>query len=911
MFGNFLSDAIINYEISINGILYQITKPNVSLETAISLYNRANNSYIRHRFGVLCSEPMPAKYDECFLYDSSFVPSLRQNGIVLRCSNPGFDNIVVSFIDGRYVISSGNPTIFYPFLMPKIGDTAELVNQKYVICQANNGNQEEISLQSLIPEKGFIRHRFGKIFIEMPNTEDDPFFSNDSSFILQHFFGKFLLKCTNSGLQDHYVVVNPDGGLEIKPQSEIMKSENCSLATRDHSFQQTDFRYEYAYIRLLTNNSAMLTDQRLIQSAYNISEIEHFCSEMAVRISHVENKLDACISYNLKLLNRIKILEDFALIQLNHQYVKLSPLLSIVIPVYNEEKYISSCLNSLLSQTFSSFEIIIVNDGSTDRTGEILADYSSRDPRISIINVDHKGAGEARNIGLANVKGKYISILDADDEYDPKMLTTMYSQAASDNLDIMVCRSERITGDDEDSREKMAWTIAESCLPRNRVFSAKDCSDYIFQIFNGWTWDKLFSADFVRKTGLRFQNTAFSNDAKFTFTALCSANRISVTNEYLVTHRYHDSSIEARRYEDPVNFIEAFRAILAWLNDTGNVSHFGLSFKNWVVSFTRWQYETTKTESCKEKIVNAALEFVKECGIAEKLTRIYKAEDTLWFAKHFQTSVPEVSVIMPVFNSELYLEETIGSLAAQTMGNFEVICIDDGSQDRSFEILMNTAKLDKRFRIVRQDNNGAGAARNKGLDLAKGRYLAFIDSDDTYSPTFLEKMLCKARHFDLDVVICRYIRFFDKYNTEDIPPRDINVPLLPKKEVFSLPDIKENFFQLFIPVVWNKIFKREFIQRERIRFQEIINSNDTLFVYTALLSASAVSTIDERLIRYRMRADSLVRTRRSAPDCYLAAQDALKNVVTYMGLLNDEGFRNSFNLRIKQNTEWNKKMIAQ
>ena len=839
------------------------------------------------------------------------MPSLSQNGIVLRCSNPGFDNNVISLIDGRYVISSGNPTIFYPFLMPKIGDTVELVNQKFVLCQANDGNHEEFSLLSAIYNKGFIRHKFGKVFIETPNKDDDPFYNNDSSFILQPCSGNFLLKCTNAGLQDHYVVVNEDGGLEIRPQSEIKMSENGSLAAKDHSLQQTDVRYKYAFIRLLASNSEILTDQRLIQSAHHISEIEHFCSEIAVRICDVENKLNACMLQNFKLLSSIKILEDFALIKLNHQFAKLSPLLSIVIPVYNEEKYISRCLNSLLSQTLSSFEIIIVNDGSTDRTLEILTDYSSRDTRISVINVDHKGAGEARNIGLANIKGKFISILDADDEYDPRMLTVMYSQAVSDNLDVMVCRSERITGDDEGTREKMTWTIAESYLPRNRVFCARDASDYIFQIFNGWTWDKLFSADFVSKNALRFQNTAFSNDAKFTFAALCSANRISVTNEYLVTHRYHDSSIEARRYEDPVNFIEVFRVIRTWLNDTGNFNHFGLSFKNWVVSFTRWQYETTKTLSCKEKIVSAALEFVKEYGITEKLNRIYKAEDTLWLANRFETPVPEVSVIMPVFNSELYLEETLRSLISQTMGNFEVICIDDGSQDRSFEILMNTAKHDKRFRIVRQNNHGAGTARNKGLELAKGRYLAFIDSDDTYSHTFLEKMLCKARCFDLDVVICRYIRFFDKHNTEDTSHRDINVPLLPKKEVFSLSDIKENFFQLFIPVVWNKLFKREFIERERIRFQEITNSNDTFFVYCALLTASAVSTIDERLIRYRMRADSLVRTRRSAPDCYLAAQDALKKVVTDMGLLNDDGFQNSFNLRIKQNTEWNKKMIAE
>ena len=907
MFGNFLSNAIINYVININGDLYHITKPNVSLGNAISLYNRANNVYMRHRFGVICSEAKPAAHDEYFLYDSSFIPCLSHNGVILKCSNPGLTNNVISLVDGRYIISSENPAVFYPLAMPKIGDTAELVNQKYLICPANNGNKEEFSLQSLIPDNGFVRHRFGKIYVEMPNTKEDILYNNDSSFVLQPFSGEFLLRCTSAGLQDHYVVINNNGDLLIKPQSEITTSEKSAIQ-KDHSLQQHE-QYKCATIRLLSDNSAILTDLRLVQSDHHISEIERFCSKIAAKISNVEQKLDVCISNNFNLVNRIKILEEFALIKLNHQYANLSPLLSIVIPVYNEERYISRCLNSLFSQTFSSFEIIIVNDGSTDRTGEIITDFSSRDARISVINIDHKGAGEARNIGLANIKGKYISILDADDEYDPNMLTTLYSQAAADNLDIMVCRSERINGDDESSREKMPWTIAASYLPRNRVFSAGDCSDYIFQIFNGWTWDKLFSADFVRKAGLKFQNTAFSNDAKFTFTALCSANRISTTDECLVTHRYHDNSIEARRYEDPVNFIEVFRSIKAWLEETRNSSLFGLSFKNWVISFTNWQCETSKTASCRDAIIKAAADFFEENGITENLTRIYKDKDTLWLTDNFETSVPEVSVIMPVFNSEAYLEETISSLISQTMGNFEVICIDDGSHDRSFEILINTAKSDKRFRIVRQDNSGAGTARNKGLELARGRYLAFIDSDDIYNQTFLEKMLCKARRFDLDVVVCRYIRFFDTYNTENIPPRDINMPLLPKKEVFSLPDIKDNFFQMFIPVVWNKFFKKEFIMNHHIRFQELINSNDTFFVYRALLSAAAISIIDERLIRYRMRSGSLVRTRRAAPDCYIKAQAALEKFVTELGLLQDEGFRKSFNIRIKENTKWNKKMI--
>ena len=909
MFGSFLSDAIVNYVIIINNVNYLITKSNASLENAISLYNNVDNTYLRHRFGVLRSDPLPSDYDQYFVYDSSFIPELNTNGIILKCSNPGFDGQVISFIDDRYLISSASPAVFHPFVMPHFGDTVEFVNRKFLLCQANNGNPEAFSIKSLLPGQSFLRHRFGRVYTEMSDTEDDSFFNDDSSFaLIPSAFGEFRIKCTNKGFDDHYVVVNNNGDLLIKPQSEIGVSAS-SLSDTAGLLSDSTVEYRCATVRLLADKTAILSEQRLIQTSERIFEIERFCNETSRRISDLENKLDVCLSKNLELISRIRILENLEFLKLNQRFSRSSPLISIVIPVYNEEKYLSRCLNTVLSQTFSSFELIIVNDGSTDKTGEILSEYSLRDSRIFVINSDHKGAGEARNIGLANAKGEFICILDSDDEYDPRMLMTLYTQAAADNLDIMVCRSERMSGDDVESREKMPWTISEAYLPHHRVFSAGDCADYIFQIFNGWTWDKLFSAEFIRKSGLKFQNTAFSNDAMFTFTALCSAKRIGITAEYLVTHRYHDHSIEARRYEDPDNFVEVFRAIYAWLENTGNISRFGLSFYNWVVSFTRWQYETQRDEF-RNAIVASASQFMTVFGIPDKLVRIYKDEDTLWLARNVALQVPEVSVIMPVYNSERYLEETIRSLISQTMNNFEVICIDDESQDKSFEILMNIAKTDKRFRIVRQDNRGAGAARNRGLDLARGRYLAFIDSDDTYSDTFLEKMLGKARRYDLDVLVCRYTRFFDQHNTEEHSAKGINMKLLPNKDVFSLPDIKDNFFQVFVPVVWNKLFKREFAERYGIRCQEIKNSNDTFFVYHALLSASAISIVDESLIRYRMRSNSLVRTRHQDPECYRIAQIALEKMVTEFGLLQDEGFSNSFKLRIKQNTEWNEKMIA-
>lgn len=100
---------------------------------------------------------------------------------------------------------------------------------------------------------------------------------------------------------------------------------------------------------------------------------------------------------------------------------------------------------------------------------------------------------------------------------------------------------------------------------------------------------------------------------------------------------------------------------------------------------------------------------------------------------------PDVSVVMPVYNSRACLRETLDLLRNQTLGNIEILCVDDGSDDNSFGILEEYSKADGRIRAIRRTHEGAGAARNAGLGEARGEYVIFLDSDDIFDPTLLEK----------------------------------------------------------------------------------------------------------------------------------------------------------------------------
>lgn len=140
---------------------------------------------------------------------------------------------------------------------------------------------------------------------------------------------------------------------------------------------------------------------------------------------------------------------------------------SVILPVYNGEKYLKQCLDSICSQTLKEIEILCVDDGSTDHTAEILADYAKKDERIRVIHQANAGAGAARNNGLRQASGEYLSFLDADDFFEPDMLERAYAKAKEEDAQIVVFASDQYREDLDDYRE-VKWTLRKEALPPYR-----------------------------------------------------------------------------------------------------------------------------------------------------------------------------------------------------------------------------------------------------------------------------------------------------------------------------------------------------------------------------------------------------------------------------------------------------------
>lgn len=223
---------------------------------------------------------------------------------------------------------------------------------------------------------------------------------------------------------------------------------------------------------------------------------------------------------------------------------------SVIVPVYNAEKYLAECLDSVIGQTLREIEIICVDDGSADHSLRILREYAEKDGRLKIIEQANGGGGAARNAGMAAAQGEYLAFLDADDLYYPYALETACACAEKFHTDMVVFEADYF----DDRRELLRTDRVETeCLAGARKFSAQAIPEFIFQIASCNTWDKLYKRQSVQKTGLRYQEIKTANDLCFVYSSIACAEQIAVEKKSLVRHRilHHGNlgAVKAKLYQ--------------------------------------------------------------------------------------------------------------------------------------------------------------------------------------------------------------------------------------------------------------------------------------------------------------------------------------------------------------------------
>ena len=269
-------------------------------------------------------------------------------------------------------------------------------------------------------------------------------------------------------------------------------------------------------------------------------------------------------------------------------------------------------------------------------------------------------------------------------------------------------------------------------------------------------------------------------------------------------------------------------------------------------------------------------------------------------------TTPLVSIIIPVYNTEMFLKETLISVMNQTYKNIEVICVDDGSTDTSCDIIQDFIRQDSRFRLERQQNQYAGVARNRGMEVASGKYYLFLDSDDIFDKKLVELLVNRAESVGADVVICGADTFTESVDKRTSAPYCNNLlPLDDKADAYKFcprKDATYNLYGITTPAPWNKLFKASFIRKHGLTFAAHKSGNDLEFVLTALTLADVVSSIPNPLVYYRNHTSSISHNSQKNPELHARAWLLLKERLERAGVYHL--VRDAFRLKLASAESW-------
>ncbi len=297
---------------------------------------------------------------------------------------------------------------------------------------------------------------------------------------------------------------------------------------------------------------------------------------------------------------------------------------SVIVPVYNAEKYIEQCLESICNQTLREIEILLVDDSSTDSSLSILQEYAKNDSRIVVIENIHtgEGAASARNAGLKKATGNYLSIVDADDFFELDMLEKAYEKATATDADVVLYDGKFY---DENTKQIVDTTMIldRSKLPEQAVFSYKEIPDSIFLCGAPAAWSKLFKRQLIAQEQLQFQPIYYTDDVLFVLSALATAKKITVLKENLIYYRTNQTEAQAaNKAKSPLSIAEACLALKQFLKEKGLFHELQNAYANYAIKDIAFCLNTLATTESFSILYHALQEkYLDELELVTSLTK--------------------------------------------------------------------------------------------------------------------------------------------------------------------------------------------------------------------------------------------------------------------------------------------------
>ena len=591
---------------------------------------------------------------------------------------------------------------------------------------------------------------------------------------------------------------------------------------------------------------------------------------------------------------------------------KNKPSVSVIIPVHNCYEYLERCLGSIERGTLRELEVIVVDDGSSDDSLNLIKRKCLKDTRFSWISLSRPSGhpGTPRNIGLAIARGDYVGFVDADDWVGPNYFADLYRVANAEDLDIVSAgRFFRV-----ETQKTVEVKFEYYSL------SSGDKLNFLESNYFSNIWNRIYKRSILLSAGIYFPSIYISEDFCFSVAIHLAAKTSKQIQggSYHYTYNRSSSTTDLRRGEKGMQIVRSFTKEIEYLEDVGyfnevsekfllkKMGAFGYTYERLAADFKpifltelhemmepllasvsrssctekdilnlkklrlyeiieneeknklqrdlistlslsnsamrSGKYEEAKNgylkilKSSPNALVNLMIIFIKERNFsaARLLLQNSKDKNLIDSFKNFiieevdlnrnnepSPTNPKVSIIVPVYNSGLYLNKCLDSIIGQTYKNIEIIIINDGSKDNSDEIIKQYEK-DPRIVYIKNEkpSGNPGSPRNLGMKSVTGFYIAFVDSDDWIADDYIEKMV-EAGKDGSDIVFSDgYINCVDEKRVE----------VKYKQNYFNSPEHPlYRYHESF--TIWDKIYRSDFIFKNKIFLGETAAAVDVIFVF--------------------------------------------------------------------------------
>lgn len=562
---------------------------------------------------------------------------------------------------------------------------------------------------------------------------------------------------------------------------------------------------------------------------------------------------------------------------------KMRDLISVIIPIYNSQQYIYDCIKSIQKQTYSNIEILMIDDGSEDNSENICKEIAKTDHRIRILTQIHKGVSAARNAGIRAANGKYLFFLDSDDMIHPELLETFYELLEKSGAVIAMgnyCREiEWLYGTAEGGIDRDI--CSKDVLTQTKDFD-KNTPKYMYLENKNMMQEFLehgaggIGGKMIRSTALKYkefdEDLIVGEDTKLIYQLIAGgADAVILYKNWYYYRRHKDNASEKCDVESIRSIYKSVRYICDKEKEGGRLEN-AVWYEEYIVKcIVNWKIINRKihdqeiAKCLKEMMYNERRLYVFSkihwyskkdfyCilfsyplfVLERKLCNMWKEKKEIWLNKKKKKrtnegnkekvwkSMEKVSVIIPMYNSEGYINRCIRSVINQSYSNLEIIVINDGSTDGGLELCKKLGLTDERIRIFSQGNEGVAKARNKGMDMATGKYLFFLDSDDAIHPLLLEELVWQMEDKHADIGLCEYAKLYAVW-MENVLKKMSDTDVRPQWKIIEGRESVEWFHKEY----YNSMIRVGLLIRKdtigALRFDtELSYGNEALFLYNLL-----------------------------------------------------------------------------